>query len=149
MNESKLYAWLAYFGATPFLLGAVMISLGYRQILFVGDLVFFVNSYGLVIVVFMSGIHWGHYLSYKKTHSINLLLTSNFITLIAWFAFLLTSTIFAILTYCISFSLLLLIDAKLVSCNVISKHYFRIRCIVTCIVIMSLLLTMFSLLLKS
>lgn len=149
MIETRLYAWLAYLGAIPFLIAAIMISFGYPRLIFVGDLVYLVNSYGLVIVVFMSGIHWGQYLSNENAQELNLLLTSNFITLVAWFAFLLTTTILALVAYCISFSFLLAIDSKLASRRIISRHYFITRCIVTCIVLFSLLLTIFSLILRS
>ncbi|MDW3094674.1 MAG: DUF3429 domain-containing protein [Gammaproteobacteria bacterium] len=140
--------WLAYLGVIPFVIGVTLISFGYQQFFLINDLAFMVSSYGLVIVVFMSGIHWGNYLSDEKSHSLNLLIASNLITLISWFAFLLISTELTLLIYCITFSALLYIDAKLLSLQVISKRYFKVRCVVTLIVVISLLLTILNLVMR-
>jgi len=145
MNQIKLYTWLAYLGTFPFVLSATLISLDIQKLIILGDLVFVANSYALVIVVFMSGIHWGNYLSDKQSSTINLLLTSNAITIFSWLAFLTLPLPFVFVFYCIAFFLLLLIDMKLFSHNVITKHYLVTRCMVTCIVITSLLLIVVSL----
>ena len=146
MKEFNISATLAYLGTIPFVAGAFLILRGYQHIPFIDDMAFLVKSYGLVIVVFMSGVHWGNYLSDKKCHSINLLLTSNLITLVSWFAFLLAPDAPVLLIYCLGFVILLAIDAKLLSLQVISKDYFRLRLLITCIVVVSLLLIIFKLL---
>ncbi len=145
MIESRLYAWLAYLGIAPFLVAAIMIALGQLQLILVGDLTYFVNSYGLVIVAFMSGIHWGQYISVENSRMLNLLLSSIFIALIAWSTFLLATIKFTLAVYVILFTILLAIDAKLYSVRVISKQYFVTRCIVTFMVILSLVITMYGL----
>lgn len=145
MKKMKLYTWLAYMGATPFIVSAVLILSGIQNVILLGDLVFVVNSYALVIVVFMSGIHWGNYFSYKQPRTINLLLTSNIITVLSWLSFLILPISFVFVFYCIAFILLLLIDMKLFSFNIITKNYLVTRCIVTSIVITSLLLIAVSL----
>lgn len=139
--EIKLYNWLAYFGAMPFVACALLILVGFRDVNLIGDLVSVVNSYGLVIVVFMSGIHWGNYFSEKQINTINLLVTSNIIAILSWLAFLIFPATFTLLFYCVSFSILLLIDRKLLSNSVISKDYYEMRCVVTSIVVISLSLT--------
>ena len=149
MIESRLYAWLAYLGVIPFLLASLMISFGYSNFISLTNLAYFLSSYSLVIVVFMAGIHWGQYISNEKARELSLLLTSNIITLIAWFAFLLASTIFALITYCLLFSILLAIDSKLAARRIISIHYFRTRLVVTCVVIFSLFLAILSLILRT
>ena len=136
--------WLACLGTIPFVIGAIFTTLGYQQLFFVGDLALMVESYGLIIVVFMSGVHWGHYLSDKNCHSINLLITSNVITLISWFAFLILSVELILIVYCLAFSILLYIDAKLLSIQVINKPYYKLRLIITTIVILSLLIVAFN-----
>ena len=145
MNEIRLYTWLAYFGAFPFVACSLLILLGFRDVNFIGDLVTVINSYGLVIVVFMSGIHWGNYFSEKQINTPNLLLTSNIIAIFSWFAFLLLPPTLTLLVYCVSFSVLLVIDRKLLSNSVISNDYYVTRCFVTGVVVISLLLTFASL----
>jgi hypothetical protein len=144
MNQIKMYTWLAYLGALPFMLCAVMVKLGFNNLILLGDVIYAVNSYALVIVVFMSGIHWGTYLSSNQCNSINLLLTSNTITIFSWLVFLTTPTPIVLVFYCVVFLLLLLIDMKLFSYNIISKKYFITRCVVTSIVITSLLIIVIS-----
>ena len=145
MKENNLTTQLAYLGTIPFIFGALCIALGYKQLLFINDIVQMVNSYGLVIVVFMAGIHWGNYLSDDRCRSINLLLLSNIVTLLSWFAFLLMPTKFAVLVYCLAFSFLLFVDSKLLSNDVISSSYFKLRLIITSIVILCLLLVSYNL----
>ena len=145
MQESKLFAWLAYLGTIPFIVGAILISLGHPSFFVINDPVSFVSSYGLIIVVFMSGIHWGQYISVEVSHLINLLISSNIITLLTWFAYLFASVQVALISYCLSFFVLLLIDAKLKSVAVITANYFRTRLIVTTIVIISLVISLVNL----
>lgn len=142
---SVLKTLLAYMGTLPFVAGAVLISLGIEQLFFINDMTAMVNSYGLIIVVFMSGIHWGNYISDNKCNSINLLLTSNVITLISWFAFLFTPAEGALIIYCIAFLTLLYIDSRLLLLKVITHHYYKLRFSITSIVIISLLWILFSL----
>ncbi|MEM8845061.1 MAG: DUF3429 domain-containing protein, partial [Pseudomonadota bacterium] len=92
------------------------------------------------IVVFMAGVHWGHYLSDSKSHSINLLLFSNTITLLAWFAYLFAPVKLTLFVYCMAFCSLLYIDYKLYLLEVITKSYLKLRVMVTSIVVASLLL---------
>lgn len=145
MKSNYLASWLAYLGAIPFVIGAFLIFLGYERVLFINDVVRVVNSYGLIIVVFMAGIHWGNYLSDNRCNSINLLLLSNIITLFSWFSFLFMPAKLSVIVYCLAFSCLLYLDSKLLSLNVISVTYFKLRLVITSIVIASLLLVSFSL----
>ena len=137
-------AWLAYMGTIPFVSGAMLSLFGYQQVFFSNDMISIVNSYGLAIVIFMSGIHWGNYISDSRCNSINLLITSISITLLAWLVFLLTPVYLTLSFYCICFLSLLLIDTRLVNLQVISRSYFKLRLIVTSVVIISLLLIVFS-----
>ncbi|MFK8027355.1 MAG: DUF3429 domain-containing protein [Gammaproteobacteria bacterium] len=138
--KNNLTIWLAYLGTIPFILSAVLVLQDNEGLMSTSNLTHVLNSYALIIVVFMAGVHWGCYLSDEKSHSISLLLISNVITLIAWFAFLLTPFIITLLIYCLAFVVLLFIDSKLLSLDVISKEYFKLRLTITSIVIMSLLL---------
>ena len=80
--------WLAYSGALPFVFCAALMALGHRHIALVGELSNIINTYSLVIIVFMSGIYWGLYFNgqiYQKSY---LLIISNIITILSWLAFL-------------------------------------------------------------
>lgn len=145
MNKIKLYTSLAYLGALPFVICAVLVSADVQDLFLLGNVVTLGNTYGLVIVVFMAGVHWGTYLCDQRSHSLNLLLASNIITVFCWLAHLLLPAMLALGFYALAFFLLLLIDFKLLHINVITKHYFLTRCVVTSIVITSLLIIIMSL----
>ena len=144
MNDIRLYSWLAYLGAVPFVIPSMLILLGYREVAIVGDLVYLLTSYGLVIVVFMSGIHWGNYLIKKPANGVNLFLTSNIIAISAWLSFLFFPVVYTLLFYSVAFALLLSLDYYLQTYNLLNKDYFKLRVIVTGIVIFSLLVTIAS-----
>ena len=141
MNDIRLYSWLAYLGAVPFVIPAILILLGYREIALVGDLIYLLTSYGLVIIVFMSGIHWGNYLIKKPAGGVNLFLTSNIITISVWLSFLYLPIGYTLLFYSVAFALLLFLDYYLLIHNLLTKDYFKLRGIVTGMVIFSLLIT--------
>lgn len=139
MNESKLYMWLAYSGALPFVFCAALMALGHRHVALAGELPTIINTYSLVIIVFMSGIYWGLYFNGQIYQKIYLLITSNIITILSWLAFLFISMPIVLLFYSVMFLILLIIDYKLLEENVITQNYFKTRMTVTAIVIASLL----------
>lgn len=139
MNESKLYMWLAYSGALPFVFCAALMALGHRHIALAGELSTIINTYSLVIIVFMSGIYWGLYFNGQIYQKIYLLIISNIITILSWFAFLFIGMPIVLLFYSVMFLILLIIDYKLLEENVITQNYFKTRMTVTAIVIASLL----------
>lgn len=139
MNESKLYMWLAYSGALPFVFCAALMALGHRHIALAGELPTIINTYSLVIIVFMSGIYWGLYFNGQIYQKIYLLIISNIITILSWFAFLFIGMPIVLLFYSVMFLILLIIDYKLLEENVITQNYFKTRMTVTAIVIASLL----------
>jgi len=106
----------------------------------------FVDLYMLAIVSFMAGIHWGIVMSQagsenlpletlSKKHAKQLLILSNFFVLIPWVLLALEQTIAFYISLLIIFILLRVIDAKLVEVGMISKHYFKMRCLITVIVV--------------
>ena len=139
MKENKLYMWLAYSGALPFVFCAALMALGHRHVALAGELPTIINTYSLVIIVFMSGIYWGLYLNGQISQNIYLLIISNIITILSWLAFLLISMPIVLLFYSVMFLILLIIDYKLLEENVITQNYFKTRMTVTSIVIASLL----------
>lgn len=136
----KLYLYLTYGGVTPFVFCAICLVLNIQAIPIFGDIKSILSSYGLIITVFMAGVHWGQQLKRDDCWSYYLPITSNIITIGNW-AIYLTMPFQAILTaYIVSLIGLLIIDVKIYQADMISKSYFQTRCIVTSIVVLSLIM---------
>ena len=101
---------------------------------FIGSTQNAVLSYGLLIVSFMAGVHWGQYLSGLRA-GVNLLVSSNIVALVAWFGFLLLPAFWFCLLLVLLFAVLYLIDMKL-HCQ---SDYLKTRRNVTAIVCTSML----------
>jgi hypothetical protein len=99
-----------------------------------------VASYGLAIVCFLAGAHWGTCLSGRSTGSLNLFVISNVIFLAVWFAYVGASIKLAIGIQIVAFLTLLFIDLRLSTSDVISATYFRVRTMATMIAVASLLI---------
>jgi len=98
--------------------------------------------YALVISVFMAGILWGIMLQVNRDNSVGQInfLISNILTLTVWFVYLIyPDSIAFLLTTAVVFLWLLMLDAKLVQEQHISKRYYQARKWVSTIVILSLL----------
>ena len=139
MQNDSLYTPLALAGTLPFVACALLPLLGMHSIPPLGALDAVASSYGLAIVCFLAGAHWGSYLSLRIGSSFNLFVISNAIFLAVWFAYIGASLKWAIATQIVAFLLLLFIDYRLKENAVISDHYFGIRSIATLIAIVSLL----------
>ena len=135
----KTRALLAIAGTIPFIAGALLPLLGYRSLPVVGSTDQLVASYGLAIVCFLTGAHWGTYLAGRSVDSLNLFITSNVILLAAWFAYIGTAIKVALSIQVIALLVLLYIDRLLAAGSVISAHYLRIRTEATTIATVSLL----------
>jgi len=88
MQDHKLYTLLTLAGTLPFIACALLPLLGIDSIPPLGNLHALANSYGLAIICFLCGAHWGTYLSGQFAGSPNLFATSNAIFLAVWFAFI-------------------------------------------------------------
>ena len=139
MKHTTLYRILAYSGSAPFVACAILHILGHSQIPNIGTTLNVALVYGLLIVSFMSGIHWGVYLSHHEKISLNLFIISNVITLISWFVYLLGGVLFQVLALIAAFLCLLAIDLKLIDDDIIDIDYYNMRVGVTIIVVISLL----------
>lgn len=139
IQDTRLYAALAIAGTLPFIAGALLPLLGYASLPIVGSTDQLVASYGLAIVCFLTGAHWGTYLGGRSVDSLNLFITSNAILLAAWFAYIGTGIKVAISIQIIALLVLLYIDRRLAAGGVISAHYLRIRTVATTIATVSLL----------
>lgn len=141
-EDTKLYTLLALAGALPFVAGALLLVLGVDSLPGLGLLDQLVASYGLAIVCFLAGAHWGTYLTGRSADSINLFVISNAIVLAAWFAYVGAAPRMAIGVQIVAFLTLLLIDSRLHGRGIISAAYYRMRKLVTLLVIVCLLMIM-------
>ena len=140
MQDTKLYTALALAGTIPFFAGALLPLLGYDSLPYLGSLDRLVASYGLAIVCFLAGAHWGIYLSGRRADSPNLFVLSNSIFLAVWITYVGAGIKLAIAMQIFAFLTLLFIDLRLRDRDVISATYFRVRTVATLIAIVSLLI---------
>lgn len=138
MQNSKTYTALALAGTIPFVAGALLPLIGYSALPYVGSLDTVVASYGLAIVCFLAGTHWGIFLSGPSAGSLNLFIVSNVIFLAAWFAYVGGSIRQAVAVQLLAFIVLLLIDQRLRARSVTTDSYFRVRAVATAVAIVSL-----------
>ena len=131
---------MAYAGAVPLIACAVMPLFGYHTINTLGSLDYVARVYGLVIVSFMAGVHWGTYLYQRESAPVNLLITSNALTIAVWIIFLSAGPGLTLLALIAAFVGLLVIDYHLRRAELIPADYFQMRVIVTTIVVLALLI---------
>ena len=144
MNDRRLYSLLAYAGVTPFVACALLPLVGIVSIPPFGPLDQLVNTYGLAIVCFLSGIHWATYLANKDDLPFNLMISSNAVFLLAWFGFVGGALSASLVIQIASLAILLLIDSRLRAAALISAHYFRVRVTATSLAIASLIVVLLS-----
>lgn len=144
MDNTRLYSLLAYAGVTPFVACALLPLGGIVSLPPFGPLDQLVNSYGLAIVCFLSGIHWATYLAKKDDLPFNLMISSNVIFLLAWFGFVLGDLSVSLTIQVVCFATLLFIDWRLKSAALITSEYFRARLTATSLAIASLTVVLLS-----
>jgi Protein of unknown function (DUF3429) len=142
-NRSPLQRALMYAGTLPFIAGAVLLPIGVTQVTWLGNIKAAVLAYGLTIVSFMAGVHWGQYLAGVRTQ-VNLLVSSNVATLAAWFGFLLLPPFYFAVLLIILFIVLNAIDGHLRAAGSIDVAYASARRNVTGIVCLALLVAAFA-----
>lgn len=138
LDHIQTYQRLAFAGTLPFVGCAAALSLELNGQLDSAWLMHALCSYGLLIVSFMCGVHWGTYL-YKQQHCpVNLFITSNIITLLCWFCILTELPLAMLASQLIAFASLLLLDYALHKKQIISLDYFKTRSVVS-LIVMSML----------
>lgn len=135
-----MYTGLAAAGTIPFILGALLLLFGYDSLPRLGPLDQLVASYGLAIVCFLAGAHWGSYLAARFADTLNLFIISNSIFLAVWLTYVGAGARMAISTQILAFLALLFIDLRLKNNGAISATYFRVRTMATVTVVLSLLI---------
>ena len=134
----KAYQYLTYVGSIPFLFCALCF-IEEKQILpFLGQTDKLLSSYGLIICSFVAGSQWGQHLNLSGNWRIYLPIFSNINAVMLWASFIFFSFKILLMIFIISFSASLLIDKSLFKVGLISKEYFRTRCVVSIIVVMSI-----------
>lgn len=139
MRDSKTSTALAMVGTIPFIAAALLPLLGHDALPQLGPLDQLVASYGLAIVCFLAGAHWGTCLAGRSPASLNLFIISNVIFLAVWFAYVGAGVKTALSVQTGAFVALLFIDLRLRKADVISAAYLRLRIVATLIAVVSLL----------
>ena len=138
----KIFPYLTYAGAIPFVFCAVCLSLDIQALSLLGSIERILGIYGLVISSFLAGAHWGQHLHINKSQWVRFLpILSNFIAVLLWLGFLLLSFKMQMATFVTAFFILLIIDHRLFQMNFITRHYFHTRFFVSAIVITLLIIS--------
>ena len=138
----KIFSYLTYAGAMPFIFCAICLSADIQQLPLLGSIEKILSVYGLVISSFLAGAHWGQHLQLNKgVWSRSLPILSNIIAVSLWFGFLVLSFKMLMIMFVAVFVVLLIIDHRLFQIGFITSHYFQTRFFVSAIVIISLIIS--------
>ncbi len=137
----KLYLYLTYAGALPFIICAFCLAFEIRFIPLLGATEQVLSVYTLIIATFIAGNHWGQHLYMKNKWQYYLPISSNVIVITLWFGFLVLSLKPLITAFVVAFLVLLVIDQRLCRLNLITRQYFQMRCFATAIVISTLVIS--------
>ena len=138
-SDNPLPHTLIFAGALPFIAGALLLLAGINTLPLAGSVMDAMAAYGLVIVIFLTGIHWGQQLSLGKAAA-GLFISSNVIAVMVWLCWIFLSPRIFMAVLTVPLTVLLFIDLMLNRNNVIGHDYFRSRLIITTVVITSLIL---------
>lgn len=139
---TKTFYYLIYAGTIPFILCSICFSAGIKSIYLLGSVDKILSAYGLVILSFLSGSHWGQHLYInRRIWGCTLPVLSNIIAVLLCFSFLVLDFKKLVAIFVAAFIILLIIDHRLFQMHLISDHYFQTRCFVSAIVIVSLIIS--------
>ena len=96
------------------------------------------STYGLGILSFLAGAHWATFLHKESGAPFNLLVSSNLVFLVVWFAFVLARLEWVLAIQLLAFFVLLFVDYRLLHAGLISQRYFSVRVIATALAVISL-----------
>lgn len=144
MTDPRTYSLLTMAGVTPFLACALLPLMGVEALEPVGPLDRIAALYGLAIVSFLAGIHWATQIYELHKSSFNLLLASNVVFLLTWFAFVVGNLDIALAAQVLALLVLLGVDRWLYGSGLISKHYLKVRFVATALAVISLLVIILS-----
>ena len=142
-RRDALLTYLPLAGALPFVVAALFSLTGVSNIALplAGEISVqtIMAAYALAILSFMAGVHWGQYLA-RAHSSTAILVLSNVVTVAGWLAMLVLPLPLFLSVAAGLFVVLLLVDWLLAQSSVLAPTYFRIRLIVTFLVVASLLI---------
>ena len=139
MHIRRTYTSLTLAGTLPFVAGAALAFANIQDLPVLGATEALVISYGLAIVCFLTGTHWGMQIVAETRAPGYLLILSNLLFLVAWIGYLLLPAAGAALVLAGTFGILLLVDHRLLDYAVIERPYFQMRTLATIVAIVSLL----------
>ncbi len=138
---NKLFPYLTYMGAIPFIACALFLSFDITSLPLLGSVETILSVYSLVIATFLSGSYWGVILIYQVSLSRVLPILTNMIAIYLWVSFLILSFKVLTIVFISIFILLLLIDYRLYQINLFPQQYFQMRCYISTIVIVALIVS--------
>jgi hypothetical protein len=136
--QTPIYKYLALAGTLPFILCTFVVNSPSSSMEMLEWSIMALHSYGLIIVTFMCGTHWGLYLVTHQQCQWNLLVISNLITLACWFCYLSEHGTLIIASQICAFLALIFIDAQLHQHKILNTDYFKTRGSMTAIVVLTL-----------
>lgn len=142
ISSSALTRWLAWSGVLPFAVSAIAIQAGWT-LPWVGSPARLIEVYGLLILGFMAGVHWGQMLSRPAAMPINLYISSNAVVLLVFASALLRPGPTFPLCLLGGFGVLLWVDWHLYRAGRIDRAYWRMRWQVSGLVAVCLLMAVF------
>ena len=137
-HSAKFHFYFVYAGSLPFIILAVFLLCEVELVPYLGQTINILATYGLVISVFLAGVHWGQYLASVDGSPIYLPIISNIIAVFVWVAYLVMPIHVYLISLIVVFALLVAIDFKLGKTKQISHSYFELRLRVTFVVLISL-----------
>ena len=127
MSKRATYSTLAFGGLLPFLAAALAVLLGVDRVPALGAPSDVLNSYGLVIVCFLAGVHWATAIYHEEKALRKLLRGSNIVLLAVWIVFVAGPVSVSLLAQLIALNVLLAIDFQLKETGLISTSYWHVR----------------------
>ena len=137
----NIFPYLTYAGAIPFIFCAMCLSIDIRQLPLLGSVEKILSIYGIVISSFLAGAHWGQHLHIQGFWNRALPILSNIIAVLLWLGFLMLSFKMLMAMFVAAFIILLFIDQRLFQIDLITRPYFQTRCIVSAIVVFSIVIS--------
>lgn len=136
MSDQALARALTFAGALPFL--AAVAAVAFAPVWASSAVWQAVLAYAVVIASFVSGIHWGLFVYRDRAMPLNLFITSNICALAAWAALLVPSLPGALALLIAVFAALFVIDHALWRAGAHAGWFYRLRAIITGIVLAAL-----------
>jgi len=138
IDRNNVHLYLAYAGLVPFIACALALAADVSVIPVLGGVKHALAVYALVIASFMAGVHWGQHLGRTDAWAMYLAGASNLVAIAIWLLYLLLSLDQLLLMLGAAFIVLLWIDRRLFKLGCIAGRYFRTRCRVTLVVLLTL-----------